>query len=306
MNMCFRNFALAALLCCSSACIAATDSAVDATYAAMSDISRSKIDVSAKVSELNRIYDQTLNERLKNVRRLDDISLHALYGALDMLATYTMFAGYERNIHYVDQMEVAFSELRRRSIATDKNYTDLLDAYIAARDFKRAGALSTSSPAIASRALPAIEVQQMFDPAAPAEYVVDADTRALKLKQVNLDLPYRLVIVSGCNFARSAASMIDADPVLRDAFTRAHAIWLAPADRNFDLDEIAQWNREFPRQQITMAYKNSAWKDMDFSRIPTFYFFQEGKLVAEHRGWSKKNGPSAIHEILSRIGVLRP
>lgn len=270
----------------------------------LQQISRQRVEMSIKVAELNHIYDKSLVLTDDQVHALGDTELRVLYGSLDMLASYTLFSAHDRNAVYVDRMEFILRELERRSIALNENYTALLDAFIATRDFGRATALIKQRRVLADRLLPAVNTDATFDSSAPSEIMVSTDAKSVTLRNVDLNSPFRIIVVSGCQFSRTAVEMIDADPALRGAFARASTVWLAPADRNFNIQEVAEWNRKFPRQQMTFAYKNSLWPGIDFSRIPTFYFFRDGKLVRTYTGWSKNAVPREILEILKELSLL--
>lgn len=282
----------------------ADSSAAGLAYGKMMEVNLSRGDsISEKLRRLETVFDESFAPLLKRPERISDDEVRQLYGASDMLASYTMFFDAGRNAGYVGSMGVAFRELRRRSIATDADAGNLFDALVASRRFEEAALLKRSNPALSDKDVPAVAKSPGFREDAPAEMAL-VSAREFSLRNVDLDARYKIVVVSGCHISEAATKAIDADPVLRDAFARAGAIWLAPADRNFDGQAVQRWNNEFPRQGMTVAYRNEAWKGIDFSQIPAFYFYKNGKLVGKHTGWQKQGVPPQIATVLRSMGLL--
>lgn len=282
----------------------ADSSAADSAYGKMMEVNLSRGDsIPEKLRRLETVFDESFAPLLKSPERISDDEVRQLYGASDMLASYTMFFDAGRNAAYVGSMGVAFRELRRRSIATDADAGNLFDALVASRRFEEAALLKRSSPALSDKNVPIVAKAADFREDAPAEMAL-VSGREFSLRNVNLDARHRIVVVSGCHISEAATKAIDGDPALRDAFARAGAIWLAPADRNFDGQAVQRWNNEFPRQGMTVAYRNETWKGIDFSQIPAFYFYKDGKLVAKHTGWQKRGVPPEIAAALRSMGLL--
>lgn len=271
----------------------------------MTTISRSETYTGKdKVTKLESIYVKFFAPLLADVRDLDSSSLRTLFQASDMLAYYTLFSDYQSNTNYVTYMQRVFNELKRRSLITAADTANMFDALIAARRMHEAKALKDESISLSKKITPVIKKTRAFDEATAAELVVEQSGSVVKARNVELAADYRIIVVSGCHISQDAVKEIDANPVLREAFLKGNTIWLAPADRNFDLEQIQKWNRDFPRQNITISYKNSSWHGIDFSRIPTFYFYRDGNLIGEHIGWKEGGVPVEITSMLRSMGLL--
>jgi hypothetical protein len=297
--------ASAILILFSSPRVSAGSDSPASIYNKMSEVNLSRVDsIQEKVDKLERLFHESFEPLLKNPKNITNEDLRLLYGASDMLASYTMFFNTERNAGYVGNMAIAFRELGRRSVATDEDIGNMFDALMASRRFEEALSLKSSHQALADKLVPAVVRDTDFQEDAPAEMAIASTQGGFSLRNVNLDKDYLIVIVSGCHISEDATKAINASPSLRDAFIKGNAIWLAPADRNFDIQAVQRWNKEFPRQSITVAYRNEAWKGVDFSQIPAFYFYKNGKLIAEHVGWKKAGVPPKITATLRSMGLL--
>jgi hypothetical protein len=124
------------------------------------------------------------------------------------------------------------------------------------------------------------------------------------LRNVDLRLKNRIIVVGGCHIGRSAIEDITSDARLKAAFLVGNALWLEPAGRTLDLAAIERWDAEFPEFPMHMAYRHADWPEIDFSRSPSFYFFREGRLVAFHQGWLDGQVPRPVEEALQQMQLL--
>lgn len=76
------------------------------------------------------------------------------------------------------------------------------------------------------------------------------------------------------------------------------------AEGHLDPAFIRGWNEELPDQPLTVAYKNEGWPGIDFSSMPHFHFFSEGRLIASYSGWSKGPIHPEIVKALREMDVL--
>ncbi|SDW50167.1 hypothetical protein SAMN05421681_10253 [Lysobacter enzymogenes] len=227
----------------------------------------------------------------------------ALFDAANMMASYTMYFRVEDNPRYIEDMIRARGLLQSAGGESESNDQNLYDALIAARRFDEARDLARTSSALRGRTVPTFDTAEGFDPARPGYFEYSGD----KLMLRNASAPgdeVQILIVSGCHAARDAARGIAGDAGLREAFRRGGALWLTPADRTFDPVEVKRWNADFPNSPIRIAFNHSAWKDVDFTRQPTFFFFKADKLVGKSVGWSRSGPPQALLTALRESGLM--
>lgn len=196
-------------------------------------------------------------------------------------------------------------ELDRRNVSIESQYKDMFDAYISARMFDMARVLAKEHPSIDFGKTPEFLVDKSYSDGKPSELVIRSDRPYAILRSVDLNTNYRIVIVAECHVSRDAARAIEANTSLREAFKKGNAVWIQPADRTLNFEFVRQWNAEFPDEQISIAYRNKDWADIDFSRIPNFYIYKNGKLIFHEVGWWKNgSAPKSILKDLHDAGLL--
>lgn len=116
--------------------------------------------------------------------------------------------------------------------------------------------------------------------------------------------PY-VVIVSHplCHFSNNAAQAIQSDTYLRAALHN-RVKWLVPQQLNFDARELAEWNGDHPDQQLSLAYLGNQWPEIRSWATPTFYFFNDGKLISSFSGWPVEGRKDMLISQLNRIKMF--
>ncbi|MBX9402365.1 hypothetical protein K4L06_13705 [Lysobacter sp. BMK333-48F3] len=232
--------------------------------------------------------------------------LQALFDASNMLASYTMYFRSGENSNYVANMVYAREVLASLGVHSERNDQDLYGALIAARRFDEARGLARASVVLGRQAPLEFDIARDFSPVRSGYFDLPSGGRKFILRNsAAAGSGVRVIVVSGCHAARDAARGIASDAALREAFLHADALWLAPADRAFDSAEIRQWNLEFPDSPIRIAFNHAAWKGVDFSRQPAFFFFKDGRLVSKSVGWSRSGPPQALLKALRDTGLIR-
>jgi len=124
-----------------------------------------------------------------------------------------------------------------------------------------------------------------------------------RLKAHRLDISkVDMVVVAGCHMARRATGQLLQDPEAKLLLSDLRVVWMQPVDRSLNLEDIAKWNQDFPEAPMHVAFKNSQWRGMDLTALPTFHLLQNGKVVASHRGWSRDGSmPAALIEALQDL-----
>jgi len=90
-----------------------------------------------------------------------------------------------------------------------------------------------------------------------------------------------------CHFCFNAAKAIAKEPELT-AFLETHAVWLSPPDRYFGWQTHNQWNQRFPATPIAILKSEEKLPMLDSWGTPTFYFMENGKVMAKIVGWPKE------------------
>jgi hypothetical protein len=189
--------------------------------------------------------------------------------------------------------------------STTKHYLQMYEAFIGARMFTEARALTKQHQMPVFEVLPELHEAADLVPGHPTEWVVDPNARVLLRRNVDLQ-PAQVVVVSHpqCHFSQNAVRDIQADPVLRETFLE-HAKWLAPQSNRLDFDVIQRWNREHPSQEITIAFRRDEWPMIDSWATPTFYFLKNGVVSAKVEGWPKEGSRSELLAALRQVGLLQ-
>lgn len=146
------------------------------------------------------------------------------------------------------------------------------------------------------------EIQASEDPASTSGEVMTLVLVSGRLRSQRLDLAtVDMVVVAGCHLAQRAAEKLKEDPKVQRLLAGRRIVWMQPAGRNLDLDELKQWNATFPATPMHVALRNSQWTGMDLTALPTFHMMKEGKVVASHRGWSRDGKtPAPLLRMLKR------
>jgi len=230
--------------------------------------------------------------------------LQALYDGASMMAAYTGYHRQSENSRYIEDMTKALRLLRARGVDKDENVRGMYGALLSSRRFDEARAFAAAEPSLSKESIPHIDRQPGFDSRRPAYFEVPQTGDVLLRNAPEFSKGIRIIVVSGCHIAHDAARAITADESLISAFARAQALWLAPPERNFDVEEIRRWNAEIPRAPMRMVFSTEPWRGIDFSGMPTFYVFRDGKQIAKLSGWREVESLAQLRTVLREVGLL--
>lgn len=231
-------------------------------------------------------------------RSLRDGDLKILFRAASTVAFYTY------DPKYVAEMRRRLNLLEQRGMATNAEYADMFQTYVAQRDFAVARKLRAAHPGMHVEALPRIEDRTGPYDGAPGVLDVWAHTSTLVHRNVSLNPDAQVIVVGSplCHFTQHAMQDIEADTRLRDALSRP-VLWLAPQTGELDLRQFRQWNRTHPEARMVIAYRQNEWPQISTWQTPTFYFFKSGKLVRRVVGWPPQGNGDAVMSALREIGL---
>lgn len=204
------------------------------------------------------------------------------------------------NAAHIAQLRADLAEMDRRGIATDTSYMALYQALVRTRHFRQARILAERHSSLPVPPLPPFQEPAALPPGQPTALSLRSDGRSMTRRTFDLATPTRIVVVASCHFSRDAARAIAADPELKSLFSE-HAVWLA--DPREQLDDVRQWNDEFPDQPIHVAWDRREWSMLDDWAMPTFYVFHRGKLVDRWSGWPPDTGIRTLRRHLRDDGV---
>ncbi|CAM5456265.1 hypothetical protein [Rhodanobacter lindaniclasticus] len=183
---------------------------------------------------------------------------------------------------YIIQLQIDLAEMKRRSMVEDVDYRGLYRALVSSREFTSAQLLADQHPGMDVTRLPVLRQSSPLPAGWPTVLAIGESGRSMRREAVDLSTGLRIVVVASCHFSQAAAHAIEADAQLQPLFAK-HATWLASEGESFDA--AADWNREFPRQPIHVAWRNSEWLMLDSWAMPTFYVFRDGRLSKRFSGW---------------------
>lgn len=203
--------------------------------------------------------------------------LKYIFDASSMAAYYTDDAYHAKKMHlYFDLLNSAgFMEMARGA--------DVYGAYVAAEEFETAAQFAATHAYINIRPLPAIAAQQTND--GLQEWRLEADGSKLSSSTFALPLgPYMMVASSvNCHFSLDSMRALQDFPDL--GRLRGRSKWLMRIERSTNFAEVAQWNDAHPDFQFSIPRKYANWTDISHWDTPTFYFFNNAKLVYKFSGW---------------------
>lgn len=216
-----------------------------------------------------------------------------LYKAAWLAAFYTL------DRKYVSAMVVDVDELARRGQASEADVRETYDALLGVRDFEAARSFAKEHGVLARP--PVVVGYKRSD--APA--VLSFAGPAIERVPVDLGKGQHLIVVGHptCHFTQNAVGFIERDAELAGLF-RKFAIWVAPQDLKFSVDLYRTWNADHPLAALSVVDERNAWPvEIDDWSTPTFYFIQDGTLLAKVVGWPKEGRRQELLDAFQASGM---
>ena len=88
-----------------------------------------------------------------------------------------------------------------------------------------------------------------------------------------------------------------------------NSIWLADKGASLTDNTIADWNNNMPDIGFQIVYAETDWPEINYWSSPSFYFFDESKLVSKVVGWPRnqtEGRKTALRTSFQTIGVEIP
>lgn len=246
-----------------------------------------------KIAMLSAEYDRIYEKNEENIDNLSNETLIGMFKASDMLSNYTLLKGRASSLHYVRIVNLTISELNKRGLVDASHYRAAMRTNIASRQFQEAKLLADISPLELSPSLQAM-------PSYGRRIILVGNQQNASVESVSIDEGIRLVIVSGCNVAAKAIQDIVSNSQLLKSVEDADALWLMPPTSYLDLEMMSGWNSSYPSQPIQMAFDSSEWPEIDFTIIPNFYIFKNGRVVDNISGWNESEKSNELQSLLNK------
>jgi hypothetical protein len=287
------------------ACGAGTDpSSADRRFGVISKVGdmTASLPYRARAAVIGTMYEVLFSSIPESwpLKEVGDAELRARYAAAQLTEFYTI------GRRHLGDMKSLLNELQRRSLASKTDYVDMYEALLKARQLTEARDLAAHHPMLELEPIPELREAADLVAGQPTEWAVDPSRKELLRRNVDIQRPTQVVIVSHplCHFSRAAAESIQADPVLGKIFA-AHARWLAPQSARIDFNVIQQFNREHPEQETTLTFDREEWPMIDSWTTPTFYFLRKGAVIAKVTGWPKEGHRTELLAALRDVGVVK-
>lgn len=203
------------------------------------------------------------------------------------------------------RMEVAFSEILRRGMGSDRAVHGMHSGYISMRMFDQARELRRR------HSLRLVEDDPTYLDNVPADFqgptVLEISPDAPRLIRTPFVPPTggHIIVVAHplCHFSQRAMVAINGDATLEALFEKRASL-LAPVDGRLELGVLRTWNSTFPSFRVALAYARDEWPEIDYWGTPTFYFFGDGGLIEKIVGWPPEGRLEDLRAAARRVGIL--
>ncbi len=232
------------------------------------------------------------------LEQVSDDDLKAYFSASYLLAFHT------KDIGDLALVQAAFEALATRRLERPFDVKMLYSQYVAHRAFELARSLVARYPEVEVEALPRFaQLEGEFHGPTVLELGDDGI-----VSRVPAGLPDRgpYVVVAAhplCHFSENAIRAIRQDPQAAGLFA-GRTLWLMPQDGHMNLEEVRDWNTEFPDYAMRWAYQTSDWPMIKRWATPNFYFYRDGTLVETVIGWPEEGQRDALLAAFAKIGVV--
>ncbi|WP_448098082.1 hypothetical protein [Luteibacter yeojuensis] len=211
----------------------------------------------------------------------------------------TFFAMDER---VTSQVAAYLDALKKRGIVSEKDFVKMHDIFIATRMFDNANEIKAKHPDLNLEQAPAI----MGRPSTrkPSKLALAPQADSLIYQPVDLKGKVLVVIAHPlCHFSVNAIKAISEQPALSAIFKGS--IWLAPPGPRLNIPEISKWNEDHPGAALAFMDQREDWPMFDSWATPTFYFLNNGRIVAKIEGWPPINGMDSLNDAAARWRAAR-
>lgn len=202
----------------------------------------------------------------------------------------------------VEDTRTIFEELEMRRMDSAAARQELIDNYVAAREFERADEFWKLSPHLALRKPPMF--RDASGTSTPRTLLrVSGGGTVLTRHDYSLDGESRIVVLSSpnCGFSQMAAKSISDDADISQIMKR-ESVWIVSQQEAATLPAIEAWNVKYPALHMELAYKNSEWPEAARWQSPSFLIYKNGKLASVIVGWPGDEQKTRLRAALGQSG----
>lgn len=295
-----RTFLSALALLFIAPAVAAADGSLTTAYSRLQQAAAAPGPIHVRNEQLRRLYAATIAplQNVGHAATATPADLSTLYDAAGFMATTV------RDTAYLRDMQLDLSELHRRKLDTDAVYQSMYGALVITRRFPEATTLARRHRSAKLEVLPRLVESSDLRKSGPTELAFSPDGKTLTRQHVTLGKGMSMVIIGGPSDAATAAavSAIETDPKLSTAL-RDKITLVAPPGPSLDAAAFLKWNATHPGTPMTLVYRESEWTMITDWKVPTFYVFDHGKVVAT----IKDKEPAMVRQrITAALDARRP
>ncbi|MET0506387.1 MAG: hypothetical protein ABWZ85_13760 [Luteibacter sp.] len=236
-------------------------------------------------------YDRLFPFNEAKLRSMSDDELRSAFSASYLAAFFAM------DKRLGSEVEAYLHSLQQRGISVDRDFVKMHDIFIAMRMFDRANELRTAHPDLKMEKAPTVVGRPVGH--SPSRLALANQGDVLLDQPVHLTGKVLVVIAHPlCHFSVNAIKAISEQPALSALFK--DAVWLAPPGPRLNIPEVTQWNIDHPGATLSFMDRREDWPMIDAWATPTFYFLDNGKVVAKVEGWPPANGMDDFKQAAAR------
>ena len=204
----------------------------------------------------------------------------------------------------LNDLERDLDELHRRGIARKEDDENVFAALLESRSFDRARAFAKLHRLGSVAAVP--DVVDDVAGTGPTRLVVRDGGKRLVRTPTDLNRGSLIIVIASplCHFSQRAVRSIEADASSLRPLIRNHALWIVPPDQSTPFATVAAWNRAHPHEQMAYAYRREEWPMVERWETPVFYFFKQGRVVSNVRGWPVTGRKAELRRSLRLAGLM--
>lgn len=256
-----------------------------------------------RIALLSRIYAQEFSPYFvtrDGFQNISDHDLKLLFRSASLMGFYTSRDEYREN------MKSLLNAMEARGIASRKHIRDMFGQLLKDRLFSDAKDFRHQHSKFDLDRVPNIQFIENPKPGDRTILAVNQQHFSLERRVIDVSRQPKIIVIShpNCHFCQAAVKDIEKHPQLAEVFF-AHSRWLVPPERELNIESIQRWNQKHPEVRMDMIYSRDEWPDLDTGATPTFYFFQDGKVISKFSGWPQDGRLKDLKHGLEMLGILQ-
>ena len=209
-------------------------------------------------------------------------------------------------------LETIYAKQDTNNWLEEKNTWSMHRIYLSLRQFNKAKGFRQNNPG--KGLVPPPEIKDwasygkaLADGERPVINTV-AGENFLELSEIDLSAWTGVVVVGHprCPFFKGFIKSIKSDPGLANAFL-GNTLWLT--DASLTDGAVIKWNLSRPKAEFHYVVTKPDWPEINYWGSPSFYFFDDSKLVRKVVGWPRDESEArkaALKDSFQAIGIKIP